>query len=718
MKKHILVLAGWSLAFLLVNTPGAAWADPDPSTVGGGCARQLGMNMDMSDPASREAFHECRQSLLEAGKLNAIPAPSALTPAACPMNPYDILVDTIEDLRNAVADPGNAGATIAIQGLLNVNDDGFANVQILVPGITLTCASDDAGLTGAPVNGALLEVLADAVTVEWLNFSSDFTPAGLNWGIHSVLVNDVIIRHNMLQCRPWDETLVLTVCILLRGGSGGLAEHNTVTGGNIGVVAFLGDNASLRNNSVSEVLTGVLIQDHAGGTAESNEVRNARRGVWSYRSDGPVARGNLVTDSVFGVTATDPAGNVLIDSNHVERCGDFCLGQDSFGNPPSDNSLSITNNTALECTPPGGFPVRCVNATGAEEVIVADNYLQQSPDLFGGVSTAIEIGGGRSADVRNNRVKGSIGVFQISDQASVTGNVIEDCGDNLACLQTFADSGNVLISDNVLTRTGIDAHGQGILAEAIGFGAVNTEIRDNQIDGMFEVGIFVPGDVFDPAASRPVSILRNNIEIAGGIFGEGIRHFGFGGYEGGRIEHNRIHLLDVPSEAILGGGIVIFGNVFNLQFFDPAGNPIFEFGQFNPLRNYLVANNVVRGGTAGLVADSTCSSAFVGNALQGNDVGAVFGLVGEQPTVFPDGSSEIIVAGGTGANAFAGNRNSVEEATFFDSVVGDGYLDCDGNGSSDPNRYAGARGIERGNFGQLLGDIVSEVRSRNGDPSP
>jgi nitrous oxidase accessory protein NosD len=709
MKKQILAIASWSIALLVINVPGTALADPDPSNVGGACARQLGMNMDMSDPDSRTAFQECRRSLQQQGVVSTAPAPAALTPATCPMNPYDILVDNTADLRVAVADPANAGATIAIQGLLNVNDDGLANVEVFAPGITLTCASDGAGLTGAP-SGALLEVLADDVTVEWLNFSSAFTPAGNNFGIRAWANNDVV-RHNMLQCRPFDEP-TFAVCVLFIQGSGGLAEHNTVTGSNIGIVAFLGDTATIRNNSVSECATCVLIQDHAGGTAEGNEVQNGLLGVWMLFADEPVARNNRVTDSESGIVASTTTGNVVIDSNHVERCVFNCLesGFYDFSDPPSD-SVSITNNTVLDCSAPDAQFASCVNLFRNQQVIVADNYLQQSLNSFGNIGEAVSIRFGLTAEIRNNRlVAGSMSIFNFSDQVSVIGNDFEDCGDNFTCVTAVGD-GNALISGNALTKTGMEANGIGIEVAMGG----DIEIRDNRIDGMFERGLAAVN--FSNPASQ-VSILRNNIEIAGGPFAEGISHFG-SGLLGGRIEQNRIKLLDVPQDAFASTGIVMRGDAFKFQEFDPDGNLVSEFESFALLRNYRVANNVISGARVGILADATCSSAFVGNALAGNQTGAVFGLAGTSTDVLPDGTTFINELGGTGANVFAGNHNSVEESNLFtQDTLGDGYLDCKGDGSSDPNLYSGAGRVQRGNFGQLLGAITAAARSRQGDPAP
>jgi len=696
----------------LLGVAGTANADPDPSTVGGGCARQLGMNMDMSDPASREAFKECRESLKQAGLLGPKPVPAVPPPTTCPMNAYDVLVDNITALRDAVSDPANAAATIAIEGQLSVSSDGQGDVLIEQPGITLTCASDGAGLSGVP-NTALLTVLADDVTVEHLTFTSGFKPSGSNFGI-AVLGNRGVVRQNMLQCRLFDEP-TFAVCVLFQGGSGGLAEHNRVIGGNIGIVAFQGDTATLRNNTVSDCLTCVLIQAHAGGTAELNEVENGVLGVWLLYSDEPTARNNRVTDSERGIVASTTTGSVVIDGNHVERCTFDCFEagvNDDFFDPDSE-SVSMTNNRALDCAGPDAFINRCVGVYRTQEVVISDNYLQQSKNFFDEIGNAISVRGATIAEVRDNLIAaGSIEIFGASGdpagRVTAAGNTVEDCGESFSCL-VLGGGGRVLISANAVTKKGAEAFGGGIDA----FGEGDLEVRDNRIEGMFENGATV-GSFDNPDAQ--ISILRNQIEIAGGSFGRGIYHYG-SGQQGGQIAQNRILLLDVPEEAIEGTGIAILGSVFQFTEFDNLGEVVSEFSNFAPARDYWIGNNVISGGRVGIVANAICTSAFVGNALQGNATSAVFGLASTETITFPTGSA-IFEADGTGANVLAGNRNSVEESTQFDLPIdGDGYLDCDDDGRSDPNIYSGAGRIQKGNFGQLLGEIASDVKSRRPEPT-
>lgn len=74
--------------------------------------------------------------------------------------------------------------------------------------------------------------------------------------------------------------------------------------------------------------------------------------------------------------------------------------------------------------------------------------------------------------------------------------------------------------------------------------------------------------------------------------------------------------------------------------------------------------------------------------------GAVFQLQRNQTDTFEDPGGAIIevvvIDSGTGGNDFRGNSGIVvEEAPFGGTGNGDDYLDCDGDGSTDPNTYSG-----------------------------
>ena len=104
-------------------------------------------------------------------------------------------------------------------------------------------------------------------------------------------------------------------------------------------------------------------------------------------------------------------------------------------------------------------------------------------------------------------------------------------------------------------------------------------------------------------------------------------------------------------------------------------------------RNNVFRNNRATGsGTSGVfVINRSCENVFIGNNLQGNfnDVGAIFTVE-------------------SGANTMVGNNNVV-----FD----DGDFDCDGDGSSDPNRISGR--TQPGGFGPIVSEAASSTGGMN-----
>jgi len=179
-----------------------------------------------------------------------------------------------------------------------------------------------------------------------------------------------------------------------------------------------------------------------------------------------------------------------------------------------------------------------------------------------------------------------------------------------------------------------------------------------------------------------------------------------GGIDGTRIEYNTIVTTTAGADVPIFGGlrvrdganVVIAGNTVqgpwanSAALVDLSASTIeqndFEgavmYGilapagtSFRPVAmtdNVIRTNRIVGAGSAGIALDSACRNQLFGNRLEGNagDVGLVFD---EQ----------------TGANAFAGNRNLV--------VDNGGALDCDGDGSGDPNVLTGVGLARRGEPG-------------------
>ncbi len=100
----------------------------------------------------------------------------------------------------------------------------------------------------------------------------------------------------------------------------------------------------------------------------------------------------------------------------------------------------------------------------------------------------------------------------------------------------------------------------------------------------------------------------------------------------------------------------------------------------------MVRNNSLSGsGEAGVGAEYACGNVFFGNSLQGNT-----------------GNIGALLARTTGNNTLVGNRTVVYD---------DGDLDCDGDGSADPNIITGRGAVLHG---VNLGEAVSGAAVRSG----
>jgi nitrous oxidase accessory protein NosD len=700
------------LGFAAVSMGGlqqATHAAPNPESVASLCSAIPGMHMNMSDPVDREAFRACRDSLFDAGVIGPpVPEPES---AACPMATSDVIVSDIAALRAAVADPANAGKTIAIQGQLDINADFGSDVIMPVDGITLTCASDDAGLTGVP-GTSLLTILGSDVTVEHLRLVSGIKGDGRNFGIASLGDNN-LIRHNDIECRPFFED-DFSVGILIEEGLTNEARHNTVTGGNIGVVAFLSDSVTIADNTVSDCLTCILAQASTSPDMLRNVVQfSSGNGLWVLDSEFAEVTGNHVSDAYYGMTVSGST-DVTVDENVVERCVERCLEVGLRGSSTSSEQVLVAGNELLECAGPKAFfSAECLRVDQSSNVEVRDNRMQNTPGQLGSLGSAIQVFSGATIDIRNNDVEaGGLLAFNVANGFTITGNNFDNCGDSFFACFDVSDLADTEIVGNLLVQTTDAPFGAAIAAsyrEALILEG-NT-IRGNFLDGIIAQNF---GFGFPAPAPGSVRILRNDIEIDGGFNGNGIRASSNLNADDGFIEQNRIQLFgQTPAEASERAGIVLTGEVFEVRII-VDGEIVDEFGTFAPLRDYVVANNVVGGGRTGLVVDSVCSSSFIGNALQGNITTAVFGLASQDTP--PDA---IVVLGGTGANRFVGNGRLIDESTQFGlPVAGDGYIDCDGDGVSDPNVYTGVPRVGQGGFGQTLGEIAARQRELTGAALP
>lgn len=642
MNNHSLIRAVLSLLIVLLawNTPAVAKSDRNSF------AKQCAPGLQTSDPGRPpdtmpgQVLQECREQFA-AGVAANNKAPAAqlemAAPFTCPVTSHDIVVDNIADLRLAAATAA-PGSVIGIDGMIDINSDGGEDVMVSVPGVTITCASDDAGLTGFSDPGAgaaVLWIQADDVTVRYLNVDASFG-RGIFFGDRffsgAISANNGLAEYNRLSCT--------ITCLFFWDVDGGIGRHNVVAPllANFGLVALFGQNVTFSDNMVSNCAGGcVLFQEHLNGSAIGNT---------------------------------------------VEQCGGSCLQAFFVSN------VSFLNNKSPQCNTVGTF-ADCVRIVFYDQAIVEGNEMHKAEEFDGvyGISIVVAEAEGPGLSISHNTTTGGFHLFNRTEQAVVENNQMRDCGDFDACLTGFENT-DLTVRDNALfaedpgmeelTGTGIQLFG--LSGEIL--------IARNLVHGAFRGGMEISKESFgDPLPPAILSVRQNDLRFAGGILASGIR---MDGISDSVIEKNHIELFTAGTES---NGIELYGTVFSFQFF-VDGVLVDENERFDPVRNNIVRNNRVMGAETGLLLNAACDNQFFGNNFQLNETGALFQLQNYGNEIFeePPGTiNEFIFAGGgTGGNDFRGNSGIVvEEVRFGGAINGDGYLDCDGDGTTDPNTYSG-----------------------------
>jgi hypothetical protein len=167
--------------------------------------------------------------------------------ASCPVSDHDIVVDSIDALREAVATAA-PGTTVGVDGHIDINADGLGDVLVTAAGVTLTCASDNAGLSGTPTQ-AVIWVQADDVTVEHLAVSAS-VESGIVFGsiepASGITADNGTATPNAVSCTR--------TCIRFDGTDNAEISHNDVTapGKLFGIAAREATNTAIIANAVSD----------------------------------------------------------------------------------------------------------------------------------------------------------------------------------------------------------------------------------------------------------------------------------------------------------------------------------------------------------------------------------------------------------------------------------------------------------------------------------
>jgi hypothetical protein len=182
--------------------------------------------------------------------------------------------------------------------------------------------------------------------------------------------------------------------------------------------------------------------------------------------------------------------------------------------------------------------------------------------------------------------------------------------------------------------------------------------------------------------------------------------------DGLSVRHNRLEVtgdaVDGPS-GLVPVGIFLRGQASVYRQFDAeTGELLLEFVDNAPARNNLIANNrIIRDGIVGAEIFEACSNTFVGNNFEGQKLPVYLALRAGAGGTFGSIRFEQEF-GGTGANTFAVSGTVIEYNPGGDSpLVGNGYLDCDGDGIGDSNNYVGNGKPATDGFGKYISTAVS-----------
>ena len=434
--------------------------------------------------------------------------------------------------------------------------------------------------------------------------------------------------------------------------------------------------------------SGVVVRAD-GGVVAGNDLYCDRTCIFFLGVDGGLAEDNHVSFPWFGVGAQGVA-NVVVRDNEIETCLIGCvvlLGTES---------VEATGNALSGCG--DRFGAGCIWADATRGSRIEDNDIQGVTDAVTG-ALAIRVTGdffaptpvSLDAVIRNNRAAGSIGIYG-TEGAVIADNRIDNCF--LECLTLFASSPAEAIA-NTLTG-GLDDF-VGIYASE----ASSLVLSRNEVLGTFlSDGIAVEQI---PDSNERVRVSGNTVDVqaqAGMVLSF---------LSDGVVEGNRVTL---PGADPYSTGIQLFGfSSRSLEIVD--GNVVSEFEVRQLAYANLFRNNRVRGAGVGLFVEGACSNTFVGNNLQANETPAVFALR-TRVSFMPEPNLEFVdESGGTGANTLAGNATGVVEAAPFERpLAGNGYLDCDQNGTGDPNAYSGAGvSVTKGGLGHVIGEILGRWRA-------
>jgi hypothetical protein len=616
---------------------------------------------------------------------------SAAGAAGCSASDHDMIVASIESLRTAVATAA-PGSVIGIDGPLDINSDGEADILVSAPGITITCASNDAGLFGEAVV-AVLQVLANDVTIEHLNVEAE-----IERGIQFTDVDNGEAINNKISCER--------TCINVLGTTNTLADGNDITQGFklYGIAGSNNRGLEVRNNSIAGCWFCVaLIVGDIDSLIEANTVEACDAScIYSLDSMGVRVVNNFVRNGLAPIWALGSTDLEFI-GNDVSGCDFGCIRVEpnTFIGELASN-VYIIDNTLLDCaskpSPLGAGS--CMSVYSVDGVVIDENELQNR--RYGAVVYPAAIIGEFSFDVKVRKNHIDSGLLYAD---GTLGLHIED--NTLLNTSIYVkDAFNYPVFEKALIRANRITVESGVPDPAIFInGTDSVEITGNTILGSIAQGVTLI-NVRETQNQGSAAISGNEIDIHWQGYASGLDVSGIGGSRIS-IEHNRIRLSSDSPESV---GIAMSGQVLDQGVY-LFGQFLFRDYVFDPIRDGVVANNRVAKAAIGLLVNGACSNTFLGNNFKGASTEAVFTQQSFSET-FSGPFTFIGTSGGTGDNVVNGGSVITEATRDDEPVEGDGYLDCDEDGFSDPNYYTGPTANAHPGLGEVLGNILSAARSR------
>jgi parallel beta-helix repeat protein len=517
------------------------------------------------------------------------------------------------------------------------------------------------------------------------------------------------------------------------------------------------DGVAIRNGSVSDFSTGILLEGASGNRLESLLVRGNELGVSLIGSAGNTIRGVSARDGGEGIrledlsndnslAANDASRNAISGIRIVESSGNVLVANTALANGQYGFETSLSNDTALRGNAARGNVDTGFVVAGSPGTVLKKNAASGN-GFFGifiqdeGVelvrNTADENGtNGIMAEsavtLRGNRASGNgfvgggagddvglgiaapAGSTSVANRASGNDDPRECIPEELGCRAAPAGSGKLrarivacgeTITESIrVANPLLDCPGNGLVVGAPG---ITIDLGGHRIDGIGG------GTGIDGSGGHDRVAIRNGIVTD---FADGIRFSAVEGLEvtGARVAGNvaGIHLVAASRSELRGN--VAHGNQAGIHLEtesnenvltgnDASGNTIDGFFVVESAGNAFAQNVASANGTYGFEIFGSDGNSFRGNVANGN---------ANNGFVIDDGASGNLVKGNRfvgnleqGILVFSGTENVLQKNTCDEN--GENGILAEVNGFTLRGNRANGNGFAGGGGGDDVGLGIS-----------